>query len=266
MKRLLKHPINSIREPFGTAGLIVAMIALLAALGGTALAAAKLNSTQKKEVEKIAKKFAGKPGANGVNGTNGSPGAKGDPGAPGSNGTNGTPGVNGKSIVVANATSQQCEAGGKTLEVEGSGTKSPVCNGKNGAIQPGETLPKGASETGTFGNFVSNGVILWAPISFPIPLAAPLGTSQIHYMVENGSEEWEEEVEAGEPLVPQPACPGSYEAPAAEEGTLCLYKGSANNVSLLGAASAVTVAGDIPSFSATGTIAFIAGTWAVTAE
>ena len=65
MKRL-RHPIRAIREPFGTAGLIVACVALVLALTGAAFAAAGLTGKQKKEVEKIAKKYAGKPGAAGA--------------------------------------------------------------------------------------------------------------------------------------------------------------------------------------------------------
>ena len=57
--------IERIHQKLGTAGFVIAIVALIAALGGTALAAAKLNGTQKKEVEKIAKKYAGKPGAAG---------------------------------------------------------------------------------------------------------------------------------------------------------------------------------------------------------
>jgi len=94
--RRLSHPIRAIREPFGTAGLIVAMIALVAALGGTALAAAKLNSTQKKEVEKIAKKFAGKPGSAGSTGPAGGAGPAGLAGGTGKAGNNGKEGKEGK--------------------------------------------------------------------------------------------------------------------------------------------------------------------------
>ena len=53
MSRLIiRHPIRAAREPFGKAGLIVAIVALVAAIGGTALAASGLNSKQKKEVDK----------------------------------------------------------------------------------------------------------------------------------------------------------------------------------------------------------------------
>ncbi len=175
MKRL-RHPVRAIREPFGTAGLVVACVALIAALGGTALAAAKLNSTQKKEVEKIAKKFAGKPGAPGAPGAvgpQGSPGANGKDGLNGTNGTDGkdgengtdgspgAPGAPGKSVesfpVLTGAT--ECGGnGGAIYEIEGEpSTAQEICNGKEG--EDGEegspwtklgTLPPGATETGTW--------------------------------------------------------------------------------------------------------------------
>jgi hypothetical protein len=82
------------RERFGAAGLVIAILALVAALAGGAYAASGggLSSKQKKEVEKIAKKFAGKPGAPGTNGANGTNGA---PGAPGPQGPKGEPGLTG---------------------------------------------------------------------------------------------------------------------------------------------------------------------------
>ncbi|MFL5898533.1 MAG: hypothetical protein ACJ76D_08740 [Solirubrobacterales bacterium] len=70
----LRHPIRGIREPFGTAGLIIACVPPVLALTGAAFAAGKPTSKQKKEVEKIAKKFAGKPGAPGETGPAGANG------------------------------------------------------------------------------------------------------------------------------------------------------------------------------------------------
>jgi hypothetical protein len=87
-----------IHEKLGTAGLAVAIVALVAALTGTAFAAAGLNPKQKKEVTKIAKKYAGKPGATGPAGPQGpagAPGAKGDAGAPGAKGATGATGPTG---------------------------------------------------------------------------------------------------------------------------------------------------------------------------
>jgi hypothetical protein len=165
MKRL-RHPIRAIREPFGTAGLIVAMIALVAALGGTALAASgALTGKQKKEVTKIAKSFQGKgpagaqgpAGANGTNGSNGKDGAAGNPGGPGA------PGASGKSVLSEEvAPGGECEAGGYSFEVEESGETNYVCNGSAASqvLQPGEvatgpwavsgTAPAGEAVTASF--------------------------------------------------------------------------------------------------------------------
>jgi hypothetical protein len=90
---------KKIHEKLGSAGLIIAVVALIAALGGIAVAAGpRLSSTQKKEVTKIAKKFAGKPGATGPAGPQGpagAAGAKGDAGAPGAKGDKGATGPEG---------------------------------------------------------------------------------------------------------------------------------------------------------------------------
>jgi len=170
----LRHPVRAIREPFGTAGLVVACVALIAALGGTAFAAAKLNSTQKKEVEKIAKKFAGKPGAPGAqgpagpagkDGSNGAAGAKGATGAKGVAGEDGATGATGEDGA-AGASPEghaftgteetdppiegKCKGAGGVL-YEGGGEENIVCNGvngKNGVLTGEEPLPTGATEYG----------------------------------------------------------------------------------------------------------------------
>jgi hypothetical protein len=213
--RRLRHPITSIREPFGKAGLIVACLALIAALGGTALAAAKLNGTQKKEVEKIAKKFAGKPGAAGATGPAGAAGPVGPAGGAGAAGSPGAAGANGKGVVLSalSAGQEGCVAGGTKVEVEATpASKKAVCNGKPGAIQPGETLPSEATETGSWlltgkpvpfegDEFVSDA------ISFNIPLAsAPTAVAVIA---------------PGE--TPPAGCLGTVAKPEAEPGHLCLF-------------------------------------------
>jgi Collagen triple helix repeat (20 copies) len=188
MKRL-RHPIRAIREPFGTAGLIVAMIALVAALGGTALAAAKLNSTQKKEVEKIAKKYAGKSGATGPAGAAGATGPAGKEGAEGLAGKNGKDGSEGK-------------------------------EGKEGSPwTAGGTLPAGAAETGTwgYGPLVAEvtALKLRVPISFTIPLAAPLDEQHVQFI-------GPEETGTG-------GCEGgTFEEPKAKSGFLCVYRNSSD--------------------------------------
>ncbi|HET7508877.1 MAG TPA: hypothetical protein VFJ65_01375 [Solirubrobacterales bacterium] len=243
MKRKLRHPINSIREPYGKAGLTVAILALVLATTGAAFAAAGLNSKQKKEVTKIAKKYAGKPGApgaNGTNGTNGAPGANGEAGAAGANGTNGTPGAPGESVTNTpiSTSSTECEhRGGAKFQV-GSGTPTRACNGEPGAIHSGETLPSEASETGTWGLVIgpaggpvavcglgrSCGVL---SASFNIPLSSPLeneeecgevGKEPCHLQIKpegyDGTDNTGEEHEQ---------CPGKAEEPKAAPGFFCAY-------------------------------------------
>jgi hypothetical protein len=205
MKRL-RHPVRAIREPFGTAGLAVACIALIAALGGTALAAkGALTGKQKKEVEKIAKKFAGKPGAPGAAGSegkqgpagaagkDGTNGSNGTNGKDGTNGTNGTDGVDGESPVGthfagnAEPTGNPCEgAGGVEYEIQSTEEVSIVCNGEEGSPwTAGGTLPPGAMETGAFSVQGSNETEaevelgLFSTVSFSIPLASPLDAEHV---------------------------------------------------------------------------------------
>jgi hypothetical protein len=220
--------LTRLRDQIGTAGLVVAVIALVAALGGGAYAASKgLNSTQKKEVKKIAKSFqgTGPAGAPGAAGPKGDTGAKGDAGAAGANGKDGTSPVgtsfSGKKGV--------CEDGG--VEYKGS-TTNLVCNGEEGPEGPegslwsaGGVLPEGATMTGTWGSF---GIFshqkeeaIAFPISFPVPLPAAAGagdtvppTQAAVDRVYVGPEE--DKTAQG--------CPGYTNGiPAAEPGKLCVY-------------------------------------------
>lgn len=181
MKRL-RHPVRAIREPFGKAGLIVAVLALVLALTGAAFAAAGLNGKQKKEVEKIAKKFAGKPGKAGA------PGAAGPTGPAGPKGAQGAPGE--------------------------PGPRGPQGN-EGSPWTAGGTLPKGATETGSFNAPSGASTAAITTISFPIPLAkaAAEGTTAVYVT----RAEWE----ASSPA----ECPGTGLNPKAEEGFLCLYEG-----------------------------------------
>ncbi|HET9154320.1 MAG TPA: hypothetical protein VFN85_09425 [Solirubrobacterales bacterium] len=95
---------SRIHQKLGTAGFVIAIVALIVALGGAAYAALPgLNSKEKKEVKKIAKKFAkqgatgapGAPGVMGPAGARGDSGAKGDTGAPGAPGETGPEGPSG---------------------------------------------------------------------------------------------------------------------------------------------------------------------------
>jgi hypothetical protein len=180
---------NRIHQKLGTAGFIISIVALVAALGGGAYAASGgLSGKQKKEVEKIAKRYAGKPGANGTNGATGPAGAKGDTGtkgdagAPGVNGTNGTNGT-------------------------------PGAPGQTGFT---DTLPAGKTETGAWSIDASTAGQLntFATISFPIPLSA--GSPEGAAFVFNGEQTANEEFGTS-------GCSGTVAEPTAPTGVLCVY-------------------------------------------
>jgi hypothetical protein len=181
-----------LRERSGSAGLIVAILALVVALGGTAYAAAKLNSVQKKEVVKIAKKYAGKNGVPGAQGAPGTPGVQGPKGDAGTKGENGAPGQDGQD------------------GQDGNPGEAGVCS----ASKPECVMPPGATLTGVWGASSigsESGVNeLYAPVSFPLRHSG--GLNAVNVVQENGT--------------PTTACPGSAENPKALPGNLCIYIGS----------------------------------------
>ncbi len=196
------------REPFGKAGLTVAILALVFAMVGGAWAAAGLNSKQKKEVKSIAKSFqgtgpagaAGPAGAKGDNGSNGAAGVKGDKGDTGATGKQGTQGIQGK---------------------EGSPWTA------------GGTLPSGQTETGTW-NALATGAWYTGPvgnISFALPLKA--GAEKAAFVFtptqlkngEFGKEEGKPEkgCKVGDPECVDTGCRGGFTNPTAPKGVLCVY-------------------------------------------
>jgi hypothetical protein len=222
---------NRFRDRLGASGpgLTVAIIALVFALAGGAFAASGgLTGKQKKETEKIAKKFAGKPGPAGAAGPTGSPGAKGDKGDkgdPGNQGKEGEKGKDGTSVVASSETTgtANCEGRGGSKFVAGA-TTTFACNGKEGSPwTAGGTLPRGETETGSwlvFGTKAEEESVdgLFANISFPIPLAErfqePFSETHIIYV---------------DPAqVPPDECKpavgsSSPESPHADPGYLCIF-------------------------------------------
>lgn len=215
--KLLRHPVRAIREPFGTAGLIVACIALIAALAGGAYAASGLNGKQKKEVKKIAKSFqgSGPQGPAGAAGPQGTAGTNGKDGGAGTNGKDGTNGTNGASV-----TTTPIEPFEECGEQEGvmlhSGiTETPICNGEageNGQTGFTESLPPGKTETGMWGIQGTQEIADASPDeslstfgSFNIPLAS---AATAHFEGEPGF---------------ATNCPGSSASPTANSGHLCVY-------------------------------------------
>jgi Collagen triple helix repeat (20 copies) len=181
--------LSRLRNKVGTAGLIVAVVALVAAVGGSAIAAnqatdsakkrnhkAKTNKKKKQkgltvaQVRRIAKqearKFAnsnpGAPGLQGPQGLPGSNGSDGSNGANGSDGSDGAPGANGKSVtLVSEDEAASCpNEEGLTYEIEGTGELDDVCDGEDGADGAegpegspwtvGGVLPSGETETGAW--------------------------------------------------------------------------------------------------------------------
>jgi hypothetical protein len=179
--------ISRVHRKLGTASFVISIIALVVALTGGAYAASgALTGKQKKEVEKIAKKYAGKPGAPGATG------AKGDAGAPGAAGQQG---VGGK----------QGPEGKRGEEGEPGEEGSPWT--------AGGTLPSGATETGAWVlNTTAAATDAYTSISFPIHLKAALGGGSVHY------------VTASTP--PGGPCTGEVEHPTAPAATLCIYAGA----------------------------------------
>jgi hypothetical protein len=226
-------------EPFGKAGLIVAVLALVLAMVGGAWAAVGLNSKQKKEVAKIAKRYAGKPG---VPGTQGPAGPAGKEGPQGKEGPAGEEGQQGKP-------------------------------GEDGTFST-EPLLEGQTLTGVWSASGGAGDVSWASISFPIEVSPaptlywePHGLGAAFKDVPGGSlslattEEFEE------------ACPGSAGEPQALSGNLCIY---ANPATEFEAFVNVTYVGEhLTAPSRYGTAVpyempatksgFARGTWAVTA-
>jgi hypothetical protein len=214
--RRLRHPIRAIREPFGTAGLVIACIALVAALGGTAIAAKNaLTAKQKKEVEKIAKKYAGKPGAPGAPGA---AGLNGKDGAAGANGAAGAAGVSPTGIAFAGAKAGHCTEGG--VEFKGANT-TYACNGvkgQNGQTGFTDVLPKGKTETGSWALWSGPGMYNPATETFigeeihaiSLPFNIPLSAAP-------------EELIYMKPDTVDPNCPGNIDEPKAAEGKVCIY-------------------------------------------
>jgi Collagen triple helix repeat (20 copies) len=208
--------LSRIHQKLGTAGFIISIVALVAALGGGAWAAnGGLTGKQKKEVEKIAKKYAGK---NGTNGTSGAPGAvgpagtKGDPGGAGAEGKQGPEGKQGEK-------GQKGERG----EVGAPWTAGGV-------------LPVGKTETGawTIRSSVSKESALstGTTVSFSIPLTAESaeGKAWVFTQAATEGEEWGKEQVApfgycvpGEADCLDTGCRGTAAAPTAPSGTLCAY-------------------------------------------
>ncbi len=231
---------STLRTRFGIPG-VISVMALVFAMFGGAYAASNSSGGGKATASAKAKKGprgkTGKTGPAGPAGPAGAAGAKGDAGSSGSNGSNGANGAPGQSVTsVTEPAGAKCPAGGYKL-TSASGTQY-VCNGTNGSGGGGEpelpeALPSEQTETGTWvlhqivpltaapGGF---GEFHFLPISFPIPLEAALGSSEVHYVKPDGTE-------GGSPSA---KCHGTAAVPLADPGNLCVYAASETGVKFTG--------------------------------
>ncbi len=193
--------LSRLREHLGGAGLIVAVVALVAALSGGAIAANGGAGDGKATASAKAKKGPrgpkgpkGDTGAAGPAGPAGPAGAKGDTGAAGSNGTNGTNGA-------AGATGPT----GKTGTTGVTGPTGPSCPEGNCY------LPSKATSTGTWSvTFASSEGITSIP--FVLPLKAPLDAEHVKKVT--GPEE-----KCDNGVAPPPSAAN----PEADPGYLCVF-------------------------------------------
>jgi hypothetical protein len=229
----------SLRNRFGIPG-VISVIALVFAMLGGAYAASNSSRGGKATASAKAKRgprgpkgATGPAGPQGPAGAQGPPGAKGDVGAAGSNGAPGAPGAAGQSVKTETEPPEANCGEQEGVKLTSANGTSYVCNGAPGAQgnegSPwtlGGTLPKEKTETGSWAFGATEEFGTYVPISFPIPLAAALGSGQVHLINENKEEvvfnfETEEE-ELSTPTT----CLGTAAAPTAKPGNLCLYVGN----------------------------------------
>jgi hypothetical protein len=220
----------------GTAGLVVAVIALVFALAGGAIAANNNSATASK---------AGPRGKTGKTGKTGPQGPKGDAGPAGPQGPKGDAGSQGgvgpagpAGVGTAGPTGPTGKTGttgvtgatGVTGTTGVTGPAGPTCN------EDGECLlPVGATETGVWSFRAIN--VAKASISISYPLRIPGGLTY-HYV------KWSEQGSVP-PAVPE--CPSIEAAePEALPGNLCVYEGEEGSESqLTNAAVPVKVLGSL---------------------
>jgi len=143
-----------LKNRFGVPGVLAALLLVLAMFGGAYAASSSLTGKQKREVAKIAKKFAGAPGVTGPQGPVGPTGLAGATGQGGATGATGATGPTGPT-----------------------GQTGSCCTA---------TLGSGKTETGGYAalmvpeKFGEGEAVV--SLSFPIPLSAELDGSHVHFM------------------------------------------------------------------------------------
>jgi Collagen triple helix repeat (20 copies) len=230
--------LSPLRNRFGIPG-VIAVIALVFAMFGGAYAASGGNggkATASAKAKKGPRGPKGPKGDPGPAGPAGPAGPKGDTGAAGAAGKDGTDGSNGKSAETVSFGGAQhgCTNGG--IEVKSASPTAYVCNGKNGSngTFSTEPLPVGQSLSGAWGTSGGRvegfkGDLSLVSISFPIAVSpAPTVLLQFTVGSELGLLITDEHSSPTTEFAVH--CPGSFTAPDAEPGFLCIYYGEKNAV------------------------------------
>lgn len=251
-----------LHNQFGTAGMILSVVAIVLALAGGAIAASGGKPGPRGKTGKTGKTGPqGPQGLAGTAGTNGTNGKDGAPGAPGKDGTS----VSGEAIPVGNAECASKAGGVKYTSASGT---NAVCNGKDGQTGFTETLPSGKTETGSWAttgtpiNFGFFGTGVLTPISFNIPLAA--APTPVVIGIEEGEGEPNEAA-----AIANGECVGTVESPGAGKGKLCIFTQVffTKNLAAVSPAFAYSAGATLLVQAVEGTEPLSAsGTWAVTAE
>jgi hypothetical protein len=182
--------LRRIHDRLGTAGFVIAIVALVAALCGGAYAASGISGREKTEIKKYAKKYSKQFAIPGAQGPAGPQGPAGTAGKEGARGAQGEPGENG----------QDGEDGACSESV-------PTC-----------VLPSKATLTGDWSFFApTGGKADFALISFPLQVGNTDAEKPTPVWI--GLPEW---LSTGE-TYDTADCPGTVEEPKANPGFLCIY-------------------------------------------
>lgn len=234
--------LSRMHQKLGTAGLVVAVVALVIALTGAAFAAGGLTSQQEKQVKKIAKKYAGKPGPAGPQGSPGPQGAKGDPGPAGPVGPRGPAGPTGEAGETGfteTLPSGETETGGWAT-----GPAPQAVSVEQVEVEPEVFEEVVVPSSAPSGDFVA--------FSMNIPLAAPIAKANIHFLTPAEQE--------------TTACPGTADRPEAAKGHFCIYsKASTNTTFAVNAVFPVSSVSSVLGVFSRQQAGSAFGTWAVTA-
>lgn len=196
------------KNRFGAPGVIAVIALVFAMIGGAYAASGNGGGKATASAAKGPRGPRGPKGPKGPAGPQGPQGPAGPAGAPGLKGLNGATGATG-------ATGPTGPTGAKgAAGLPGAKGATGAAGAEGSPWTAGGTLPSGETETGVYSTVpASEAGFQVLPLSFPIPLAAPPGNMTY---VPAG----EEEVEG---------CPGTFVAPQADPGYLCIYSGGAIN-------------------------------------